>query len=144
MPLLADIPVEDLRDALEDVTEKKPTKRLMLAILYKQGPSVPMIAEWFDVREDTIYFWFRAMEREPLLDAVHDESPPGRPPKLDDADREQLDVALRNPPSESGYDEPEWTTALVRRYLREEFGVEYSRRHVQRILNDAAVTDRGN
>lgn len=60
MGKLEEISLADLHERLEDVDEKKPTQRLLLAILYKQGPSVPMIAEWFDMRERTVYDWFDA------------------------------------------------------------------------------------
>lgn len=34
----------------------------MVAIIYKRGPSVPMIAEWLDKRERTIYNWLDRLE----------------------------------------------------------------------------------
>lgn len=140
MALLENISVEELQNALDDVETKKPTQRLQLAILYKQGPSVPMIADWFDMRDDTIYRWFREMESKPLMDAIHDEPPPGRPPKLADNDRKQFEAALQNAPTEIGYDAPAWTTNLARRYLEEEFDVEYTPRHVRRLLKDAGLS----
>lgn len=144
MPLLAQTTVEELQDALDEVEAKKPTQRLMLAILYKRGPSVPMIADWFDMREETIYRWFRRMEREPLLDAVYDEPRPGRPPKLTDAQREAFEKALRGSPNDVGRDGEHWTPAIAKAYLADEFGVDYSIRHVRRLLQNADVqTDVG-
>jgi transposase len=140
MALLENISVEELHDALEKVDSKKPTQRLQLAILYKQGPSVPMIADWFDMRDDTIYRWFREMEQEPLLDAIHDEPPPGRPSKLTDDERNQFEAAVQNDPSEVGSDAPAWTTSLARQYLAEEFDVEYTPRHVRRLLKEAGLS----
>lgn len=140
MALLAEISVAELQEALDSVESKKPTQRLMLAILYKQGPSVPMIADWFDMRDDTIYRWFREMDSEPLLDAICDDPPPGRPPKLTDEEREQLETAVQTAPNAVGYDASAWTTKLARRYLDEEFGVEYTPRHVRRLLTDAGLS----
>lgn len=140
MALLDDISVGELQDAFDSVEEKKPTQRLMLAILYKQGPSVPMIADWFDMRDDTIYRWFREMDQEPLLDAIHDDPPPGRPPKLTEAERAAFEAAVQAPPAEVGYDAPAWTTKLARRYLNEEFDVAYTPRHVRRLLTDAGLS----
>lgn len=137
MALLESVSVEDLHDALGEVERKKPTKRLMLAILYKQGPSVPMIADWFDMRDDTIYRWFREMESEPLRDAIHDDPPPGRPPKLTDDERAEFETVVQANPNEVGYDASAWTTKLARRYLQDAFGVEYTPRHVRRLLTNA-------
>jgi len=140
MARLEKVSVEELESALEEATRKRETKRLLVAIIYKRGPSAPMIAEWLDTREQTIYRWFDRLESEPVGQAVRDRHRSGRPPKLDDADHEEFQKAVRGPPASVGYDRPAWTTALARRFLRKEFGVEYSRRHVQRLLKDAGLT----
>ncbi|MEF8853456.1 MAG: helix-turn-helix domain-containing protein [Haloarculaceae archaeon] len=140
MARLEDVPVEELEAALAEATGKKETQRLLVAIIYKRGPSVPMIARWLDTREQTIYRWFDRLEAEPVEQAVRDRQRPGRPPKLEGSDRETFREAVRSPPADSGYDEPAWTTGLARRFLSDEFGVEYSRRHVQRLLREAGLT----
>lgn len=140
MALLENISVAELHDALDEVETKKPTQRLHLAILYKQGPSVPMIADWFGMRDDTIYRWFREMEQQPLMDAIHDDPPPGRPPKLSTDEQQQFETALQDAPTEAGYDAPAWTTKLARRYLEEEFDVEYTPRHVRRLLKKSGLS----
>ena len=140
MARLENVSVEELEAALDDATGKRETMRLLVAIIYKRGPSAPMIAEWLDTREQTIYRWFDRLEEEPIRQAVQDRQRSGRPPKLTDAQRTEFRETVRDPPSESGYDRPAWTTALAQRFLEDEFGVEYSRRHVQRLLKEAGLT----
>jgi len=140
MARLENVSVEELEAALDEATGKRETKRLLVAIIYKRGPSVPMIAEWLDTREQTIYRWFDRLEAEPVHRAVRDRQRPGRPPKLDDADRAAFREAVQNPPSAAGYDRAAWSTDLAQRFLEEELDTEYSRRHVQRLLNDAGLT----
>lgn len=140
MAKLENISVEELHEALDEVEEKKPTQRLMLAILYKQGPSVPMIGDWFDMRDETIYRWFTEMEEEPLMDAIYDETRPGRPADLSEDQRHEFEAALHEPPEEAGLDAPAWTPKLARKYLREEFDVEYTLRHVRRLMHEAGVS----
>ena len=140
MAKLENISIDDLREALEHVEDKKATQRLMLAILYKQGPSVPMIADWFDLRETLVYRWFNEMEEQSLMDAIHDDPPPGRPSKLTDEQRNQFEEALHKTPEEVGYDAPAWTSKLARRFLKEEFNVDYTLRHVRRLLKDAGLS----
>lgn len=142
MAKLENVPVDALQAALERAAGKKETQRLMVAILYKQGPSVPMIAEWFDLPERTIYDWLDRLERRPIEAAIADDAGRGRPPKLDSEDRIAFEAILENQPTASGYDRSAWTTALARIVLREEFDVEYSRRHVQRLLRDAGLSPR--
>ena len=140
MARLENISVEELEDALDGATGKKETQRLMAAIIYKRGPSAPVIAEWLDTREQTIYRWFDRLEEEPIKQAVQDRQRSGRPSKLDDADLTEFQHAVQQPPEETGYDHPAWTTALAQQFLEDEFNVEYSRRHVQRLLKDAGLT----
>ena len=140
MARLENVSVAALEAALDDATDKRETERLLVAIIYKRGPSVPMIAEWLDTREQTIYRWFDRLESEPVAEAVRDRQRSGRPPKLDGADRETFREAVRDSPDAVGYDRTAWTTALAQRFLREEFDVDYSRRHVQRLLRDAGLT----
>lgn len=140
MAKLENITLDELHAALEGVEEKKPTQRLMLAILYKQGPSVPMIAEWFDLRDRLLYRWFTEMEEEPLTDAIYDEPSPGRPPRLTGDQREQFEAVLHEPPQDVEIDASAWTPKIARQYLLDEFGVEYTLRHVRRLLNDAGLS----
>lgn len=142
MAKLEGVPVERLEAALDEANGKTETKRLMAAIIYKRGPSVPMLAEWLDAREATLYRWFDRLESEPVARAARDRQRPGRPPKLDDERRAAFRDAVRNPPSDAGYDERAWTTELARRHLEDELDAEYSRRHVQRLLRDAGLTCR--
>lgn len=136
MARLEDVPLDELHDALDAAAGKKETQRLMVAILYKQGPSVPMIANWFDLRERTVYRWFDRLESRPVADAVRDEPRSGRPPKLTDEQRRAFAAALQDPPTDHGFEAAEWTPALAREFVDEEFGIEYTRRHVRRLLSE--------
>lgn len=80
-----------------------------------------MIAEWFDIRDATIYSWFDRLDAEPIRQAIRDRQQPGRPPKLGNDHRSDSRTAIRNPPTDAGYDELTWTTALGQRYLADEF-----------------------
>lgn len=139
MARLENVSVETLEDALDEASGRREIYRVMAAILYKRGPSAPMIAAWLDTREQTVYRWFDRLESEPIEQAISDRPRSGRPAKLSDADAEAFREIVRNPPAEAGYDRPAWTTALAQQLLEAEFGVAYTRRHVQRLLKDAGL-----
>lgn len=139
MTKLENVSIEELQAVLDEVETKQETERLMIAILYKRGPSVPKIAEWFDLRPDTIYSWFDRFEKRPIKDAITDDKRSGRTRKLDEEALEQFESAVNQPPEESGYDQPAWSTRLAQEYIREVFSVEYSQRHVQRLLKEAGL-----
>lgn len=134
--VLEEVSTQTLRRSLDRVERKQATERLLAAIVYKEGPSVPTIATWFDRHPDTIYRWFDRLERLPVDQAVTDDPRPGRPSKLDPDERARLDTALEGSPKAFGYDAPTWTTDLVKRFLKAAFGVDYSRRQIRRIMAD--------
>lgn len=137
MARLENVSVDALDAALEDAVTKQETERLLVAILYKRGPSVPKIAGWLDMRDDTIYNWFDRLEERPIQDAITDDERSGRPRKLDADAFDQFQRAVNRPPVESGYEDSAWSPQLAQRFLRAEFDVEYSQRHVQRLLTEA-------
>ena len=136
MPLES-VSLADLRDALADTPDRNGAIRLMAAIIYKNGPSVPTIAAWLDRRPGTIYRWFERMEDEPLQTAVLDRSRPGRPRKLDEHERAAFDAAIARDPAESGFSAPKWTPQLAQTYIERKYGASYSLRHVRRLLEEA-------
>jgi len=134
MERLEDVPVEELRTALERVEGKKPAMRLLAAIAYKHGVTQTELAEWYGVERKTIYNWFTRIEEGPIEEAVVDEKRPGRPPKLGREAREVLRADLERSPTDVGYDGEVWTPDLVREHVRTRFGVEYSESSCRRLL----------
>lgn len=139
MDHLENISIRDLRRALNDVGRKRPTRRLMIAIAYANGVTQTELADWYGVERKTIYNWLTRFDESPgnLVEAARDEDRPGRPPKLTDQEQRQLEDAVRSPPRNVGYGASGWTPELVRRYVSEQFGVEYSRESCRRWLRDA-------
>lgn len=140
MVRLEEISVEDLENAMVEIDGYREIQRLIAAIIYKRGPSVPMIAEWLDKREATIYEWFNRLEDQPIREAVQDEQRPGRPSKLTDVEHDQFAVVLQESPENVGYDAQAWTPRMARQYLLDEFDVEYTLRHVRRMMKDAGLS----
>lgn len=142
MDRLKNVPTDALQSELESRDEHRPVRRLLAAIIYKNGPSVPQIADWLDVREATVYAWFDRIEAaDDLGEAVQDRPRSGRPPKLRSDDREALLSDLSSPPSALGLNATTWDVDLLREHLAREYGVEYSTRHVRRLLSGARETD---
>lgn len=133
---LGDVPVDDLRAALAEVDGSRPSRRLIAAIAYHHGVTQTELAGWFDVERKTVYNWLSRLEEHPdaLAEAARDAPRTGRPTKLTDEQRAELADALANSPVEAGYDEREWTPSLVRRYVRAQFGVDYTIRSCRRLL----------
>lgn len=136
MARLEEISIEELEDTLVEIEGYREAQRLIAAIIYKRGPSVPMLAAWLDKREATIYEWFNRLEAEPIEEAIRDEPRPGRPTKLADDEWETFGALIQKPPEEAGVDAPAWSPKIARQFLIDEFGVEYTVRHVRRLMKD--------
>lgn len=139
MSRLENVSVATLRQALRDAEGATATLRIVVGINYKEGVSQTDLARWYDVSRTTIHNWLARLERlesEPLEDVVYDDDRPGRPPKLDAAQREQFRAVLDGPPAAAGFDAASWSPTIARAFLAREFGVEYTIRHVRQLLTE--------
>lgn len=142
MGRLEDVSLEELRDQLKRTDEKVPAQRLLAAIGYKQGDTIVKLAERHDVTEKTMQNWLARFEDQPVDEAPYNEDRSGRPPKLTDDQRDEFFVDLHRSPEMLGYDRAKWTPELAQQHLKQKYDVDYSVRHVRRIISRATITDR--
>ena len=145
MTSLDDVTRDDLREILAEVENKKPTQRLMVAIDYLEEEDATMAetAERYGYTAGWLSRWLDRLERlddEPFEEVVYDKPRDGRPSKLTDDEYDQFVGALHESPEAVGFDAPAWSVPLARHYLNEEFGVNYSERHVRRLLSEAGLS----
>ena len=130
---------EQLRQQLCTETDAKAVKRLTSALLYRQGKSPAEIEQLLGFPEQTVYDWLDTVaERDPT--ALGDLPRPGQSTRLTDDQWTELTATLAASPSEAGYDNPMWTSALVRDYIAETFAVEYSLAHMYRVMKRAGLS----
>jgi transposase len=134
--------VNELQEELiETDDDGKAVKRLLAAIAYKQGQSPAEIEETFGISQKNIYLWLDRFEERSLEEALYDEPKPGRPAKLSDEQVTELEAILREPPEEAGYDDIQaWTPKFVQHWLKTQFEVEYTLRHVRRLMDDVGLS----
>ena len=144
---LESVSTDHLRQVLAEVDDAAATERLMAALTYKEIDEVTQedAAELYGYSEGWASKWFNRLERladEPFEEVVYDEPRPGRPAELTEQEHEQFVESLHEQPAEVGIDAPAWTVPLARRFLRDEFDVEFSERHVRRLLSEAGLSFR--
>ena len=140
MDKLDGVSMAALRDQLEAAESPKATKRLMVAIAYKDGVAVSTLSERYAVPESTLYYWLDRIDDDPIADAVEDDDRPGRPAELDDDDRRELVDALADAPTAHGFDASSWDPDLVQEFIEREFGVSYSLGHVRRLIRESEAS----
>ncbi|KTG07769.1 transposase [Haloprofundus marisrubri] len=134
MEKLDDVSADDLRDALSDATTAKEAKRLVVALDYKAGHSVDDVSDRYGIPRSTLYAWLERFETESVDTAIIDEHRSGRPPKLSEEARAELRADVAASPTRHGHDADEWTTALLRQHIEQQYDVSYSEGHVRRLL----------
>ena len=99
--------------------------RLRGVLLLKKGYTQGKVAEIMDVTTRTVYNWKTRYNQEGV-DGLRDKPIPGRKTVLDESDMEKLRSLLE----ERDY----WTSNQVRELIKREFGVEFTTRHIPRVL----------
>lgn len=140
MDKLADISVDRLLVALDEADSAKATKRLMIALAYKDGVSVDTLSARYGLSRSTVYSWLDRFECRSIKSAVEDDSRPGRPPKLDEVQQSSVRDALETTPTDLGYEQSIWTPELLQEHIEREHDVSYSLGHVRRIIRELAGT----
>jgi len=99
--------------------------RLRGVLLLKKGYTQGKVAEIMNVTTRTVYNWKTRYNQEGV-EGLRDKPIPGRKTVLDESDMEKLRSLLE----ERDY----WTSNQVRALIKEEFGVEFTTRHIPRVL----------
>ena len=107
--------------------EKNPETRDRIRgiILLKKGHRLQEIANIMGVNRRTVYNWRKRYEEEGI-EGLKTREKPGRKRKLSDEDMDKLKDLLKQ--------KEYWTTREVRDLIKIEFGIEYTLRHITRIL----------
>jgi len=107
--------------------EKNPETRDRIRgiILLKKGYRLQEIANIMGVNRRTVYNWRKRYEEEGI-EGLKTREKPGRKRKLYDEDMDKLKDLLKQ--------KEYWTTREVRDLIKIEFGIEYTLRHITRIL----------
>jgi len=114
-----------LEDRLRKEKNPKVRDRLRMIILLKEEYKQKEVAKIMRVTERTIYTWKKRYEKEGI-EGLKTREKPGRKRRLSDKDTEILKGMLK----QRDY----WTTRDARNLIKVEFGIEYTIRHVARIL----------
>lgn len=114
-----------LERRLKEEREAKTRDRIRGVMLLKKGYKPGETAGIMGVTERTVYNWKRRYE-ENGIKGLKTRKKPGRKRRLSDEDMERLKDLLKQ--------REYWTTKEVRNLVMMEFDVEYTLRHVARIL----------
>ncbi len=133
---------------LSEVTKNpvvlRPEYRLRLEIILRteQGQSQSEICAALGCARETVRYW-QAMLKSGQIDAWR-ETPIGRPRTIQSAYLERLQNLVKSSPKSHGYSFNQWTARSLQKHLAQEFDVEVSDRHINRLLKQMGLSTRQN
>lgn len=101
--------------------------------LLKEGRTLSTVARMVGAAVSAVWQW-RENERRRGAAGLKAKPVPGRPRKLDARERKRLPRLLLRGARTYGYQTDLWTCARVAAVIEKEFGVQYHRAHVSRLL----------
>ncbi|KXA97722.1 hypothetical protein AKJ39_00105 [candidate division MSBL1 archaeon SCGC-AAA259J03] len=127
------VDVEWLRDLRKEEDDPKVRDRIMALIMEVEGYERREIARLLGTSRTSVWRWIKRFD-ESGIEGLWDEERPGRPSKLSELEKESLREDLKSSPKDFGYESEVWSTKMVLDHLREEYGIEYHPRYIQRFL----------
>ena len=108
-------------------------RRQHAVAMMKQGLKPTVVAKALQVSLVSVGRWQKAVE-EGGVKALAAKPVPGRPPKLDLAQRQRIGQLLLKGPAHFGYQTQLWTLERIAEVIEKTFGVSYDPSQVWRIL----------
>ena len=129
----------DITKAICRSYDKNEKLRLQALLLVKNGLSPAKVAEDFSIHRTTVHRWMKRAEEEGLLSL---KCKPGWGVKAFLYAKQILDLrqALSEPiPTEDGFSRG-WQTKDVLQFVREKFGISYSKSRMRQIIKNLGFT----
>lgn len=129
----ADTIVLALQDEIRRSQEARYDHRLHAILLVAQGMTAPEVARLLGDAPRTVEYWVRQFEDEGLSGLVEGERP-GRPPRLNDEQMQEIADALRQEPEAVGMNANLWDGKVLSAFIQREHGIELGVRQCQRLF----------
>ena len=108
-------------------------RRMIAARLLQMGKGIREVARMVGVSPSSVLRWKKALQRGGI-EALKAKPHPGKPPKLSDEQKRELEAILRKGPLAAGFPTDLWTLKRVAIVIERHFGVKYHPSHVWKIL----------
>ena len=113
--------------------EELERRRRRAVTLLEKGMGPGEVARRLGVDRRSVHRWAAAFHEEGE-DGLSARPTPGRPAKLDEQEREELEQCLLEGATAFGFATDLWTCPRIARMIRREFGVSYHVDHIGRLL----------
>lgn len=112
-----------------------PKERLLIIKSYNRGMSLREIGEILDIHYRKAHYWIQRYN-ELGNEGLKTRKQPGKKPLLGKGDRKKLQLFLiNNKPKRYNGNAVGWNSRKVKIYIKQEFNISYSLRHIERLLH---------
>ena len=122
-----------LQDEIRRSHESRYDHRLHGLLLVAQGMSCRQVAHLLGDAPRTVVYWVRRFEEEGLA-GLAEADRPGRPRRLSPAQLDEIDAALRAPPSDFGLGVHLWDGKTLSAFIHQQWGISLGVRQCQRLF----------
>ena len=130
---LAGVSLRALHTKYDKEKSEKSKLRLLAAIHRKKGRSLDEITDILSKPRRTVHGWLVRLHKRGL-GGLRDVKQSGRPAQLSRRQLRTLERHLERGPPHNLYGL--WTTKLVRKHVYETYGIEFTPRHLRRVLQE--------
>ena len=130
---------DDLVELYKGERRPKLKERYQALYLMIELQNCTKVAKLIKKSRNTVQAWVRLFN-EGGLEAIAPSSPPGRPSRLSEEQKEALKVDVMTHPRELGYDFSNWEGKSVAEHVCVKFGVSFSVRNAQKLLHALGFT----
>lgn len=102
-------------------------ERILMVIWLKENKTTYEVAELIGCYQSKVMYWKKRFEREGV-DGLKTRQKPGKPKEISEED----EIRIKHKLSENTFG---WNTKSVIELIKEESSIEYTRRHVNRLMN---------
>lgn len=113
--------------------------RIAAFLLLLSGWESTDIASLFGLSRWSVVKWIQKANKNGLA-GVYDKRRPGRPSRINDACKRELELAIGKPPKDSGIERARWDGVVVGEYLRRVHGITIQVRRAQQLLYELGYT----
>lgn len=127
--------IQEVKAYMHGLRDLRMFKRLQAILLHLKGRPYAEIADLLGCTEQTIYNYVRAYKANGLKGLVPGQSP-GRPCQLtEEQEKELYQLIVEKKPADVGFPaEMNWTSFLVRDWIKQTFDIVYTDRGVRKLL----------
>ncbi|WP_431305983.1 IS630 family transposase [Mesobacillus subterraneus] len=127
--------IQEVKACMHGLRDLRMFKRLQAILLHLKGRPYAEIADLLGCTEQTIYNYVRAYKANGLKGLVPGQSP-GRPCQLtEEQEKELYQLIVEKKPADVGFPaEMNWTSFLVRDWIKQTFDIVYTDRGVRKLL----------